>query len=145
MPAKKLGKKALYESFVGQKYAYRGGTYAVGRVLDADFAVVNVSPGYAPHFERTPCAGFVKSAVLVAAEAPAPCDGMLHKITSGYLTYFDGSDLCPACLITAASETCGECGELDDHESAAFVGDHILCRDCYNGKDEDELAQLREE
>ena len=143
---KKPSKKALYESFVGKKYVYEGTTYAVGRVLPGkDFAAVSVNNGYGEHYYRIPCDDFVEGAALVEAAPEKKCDGMICKTPSGYLSSFDGSDLCPSCLLETATETCEECGELDDHESAAFVGNYVLCRDCYNGKDDDELASLREE
>lgn len=144
MSGKKPSKKALYEAFVGKKYVYENTTYAVGRVLpEKAFAVISVSNGYGEHYSCIPCAAFVKGATLVEAAAPVKCDGMGCELPSGYLTSFDGSDLCPVCLVVMATETCEDCGALEDGESAAFVGDHILCRDCYNMKDDDELEQLR--
>lgn len=141
---KKPSKKALYESFVGKKYVYENTTYAVGRVLpEKDFAVISVSNGYGEHYYRISCVDFVEDAALAEPAPAKKCDGMGCEIPSGYLTSFDGSALCPVCLLGMATETCEECGHLDDHEAAAFVGDHILCRDCYNMKDDDELEQLR--
>ena len=141
---KKPSKKALYESFVGKKYVYENTTYAVGRVLpEKAFAVISVSNGYGEHYYRIPCADFVEDAALVEATPDKKCDGMICKAPSGYLSSFDGSDLCPSCLLATATETCEECGDLNDGESAAFVGNYVLCRDCYNGKDEEELERLR--
>jgi hypothetical protein len=141
---KKPSKKALYESFVGKKYVYENTTYAVGRVLpDKNFAAISVNNGYGEHYDCIPCAAFVKEATLVEAAPDKKCDGIGCAIPSGYLTSFDGSDLCPVCLLVMATETCEDCGALEDGESAAFVGDHILCRDCYNMKDDDELERLR--
>jgi hypothetical protein len=142
--AKKPSKKAVYESFVGRKYIYKGATYAVGQVLpDKNFAVISVSNGYGEHYFCIPCAAFVKGATLVEALPPVKCDGMGCEIPSGYLTSFDGYDLCPVCLLVMATETCEDCGALEDGESAAFVGDHILCRDCYNMKDDEDIARLK--
>ena len=142
--SKKPTKKALYESFVGKKYVYKGTTYAVGQVLpDKNFAAISINNGYGEHYYRIPCAAFVEGAVIVEAASPVKCDGMGCGTLSSYLTSFDGYDLCPACLLVMATETCEECGELDDGESAAFVGDHILCRDCYNMKDDEDIARLK--
>lgn len=144
--AKTPSKKALYESFVGKKYVYENTTYAVGRVLpEKDFATVSVNNGYGEHYYRVACADFVEGAILVEATPDKKCDGAICQSMSGYLTGFDGSDLCPSCLLVTATETCEACSELDDHESAAFVGNYVFCRDCYNGMDDDEIERLREE
>ena len=144
MTKKKPIKKALYESFVDKKYVYEGTTYAVGQVLpDKNFAVVSVSNGYGEHYYCIPCADFAEGSTLVEAAPAKKCDGMGCEIPSGYLTSFDGRDLCPVCLLMMASETCEDCEALEDGESAAFVGDHILCRDCYNMKDDEDIARLK--
>lgn len=143
----------LKDTYVGKKWEYEGEVYAVGCVYPKPppnmfmgkppkkpyFGLVKEND---PHYYIEPCDEFIGEAQLVPPKEEKKCDGMICRQMSGYLTEFDGGDYCPTCLLEVVTDTCEECGCRDDFESAAFVGEHVLCRSCYDKKDADEIAEL---
>lgn len=161
-PTPKLNKKekmALYESYVGKKWKMAdefGYVYAVGCIFPKrpveNAWVKGLSPkskdpcfGLAretsPYYYVWGCADFVANALPVdpgEIETCYNCD-----VQTGYATLSpDGYVQCPVHYLGGVTETCEKCGCLDSYESAAWLGDHVVCRSCYHDMSDAEKAAM---